>query len=188
MASVAGHPAYRQMTVDEFLALDIEGRAELEDGVLYMMSGGSFRHAAIAANIIASFRVSLRGSGCRPMTSDFAVRTGPATVRMPDVSVYCGLPTTPEQQTAQLLGDPALVVEVLSPSTSRQDQKVKLDEYRALEGTDVILFVDPDVERVRIVERTGPEAWTDRWLSKGEDVVLTKLGITLPHAEIFAED
>ena len=55
------NPAYRQMMVEEFLELSIEGRAELEDRIIYIMGGGSPLHAAVIANIVAALRVKLRG-------------------------------------------------------------------------------------------------------------------------------
>lgn len=176
------------MTVEEFLALALEGRAELEDGVLYMMSGGTAAHSAIAANIIAALRPKLRGTGCRPMTSDFAVKTGANTVRMPDVSVYCGMPLAPERDRDQLLGDPKVVFEILSPSTRSLDLRRKLDEYRALDGIDAIVFIDPETERARLVERTAREAWADAWLEPGATVAISSLGVTLTADEIFARD
>lgn len=188
MASVVHNPAYRQMSVEEFLELEIEGRAELEDGVLYMMAGGSLDHAAVSGNILIALGNKLRGSGCRPFGPDFAVRTGPSTVRLPDASVYCGFTGTPEERRAKLFGDPRLVVEVLSPSTRRLDEGAKLVEYRALAGLDAVLLVDPEIERVRLVERTAPESWTDRWLPSGAEIPLEALDISLTAVEIFARE
>lgn len=182
------NPAFRQMTVEEFLELPIEGRAELEDGVLYMMGGGSPLHAAITANIIVVLGTKLRGSGCRPMSPDMVVRTGPASLRMPDASVYCRSDWGDLDSATRLLGDPKAVFEVLSPSTSKYDQEVKLHEYRGLAGLEAVVLVDPDGERVRLVERTGPEAWSDRWLDRGADVPLAALGISLSHADVFARN
>jgi len=86
------------------------------------------------------------------------------------------------------LGDPKVVVEVLSQSTSKYDQDVKLNEYRGLAGLDAVVMVDPDAKRVRLVERTGQEAWSVRWLECGAEVPLPSLGISLSHTEIFVLD
>ncbi len=68
--------------------MEFGGRnVELDDGVVFMMSGGGPRHAAIAANLIIAFGTRLHGSGCRPYGSDMAVRTGPQLIRFPDVSI-----------------------------------------------------------------------------------------------------
>lgn len=186
VTSLAQNPAYRQMTVEEFLELEIEGRAELEDGVLYMMAGGSLRHAEISANILIALGAKLRGSGCRPFGPDLAVRTGPTSLRLPDVSVYCDLPSDTEARRSKLVGDPRVVVEVLSPSTRKLDLEIKANEYRALPGVDAILFVDPETRRVRLLKRTGPEAWADAWLAEGCAVPLRTLEISLSSDEIFA--
>lgn len=182
------NPAYRQMSVEEFLELEIEGRAELIEGTMYMMAGGSLDHAATSRNILVVLASKLRGSACQPFGPDFGVRTSPATVRLPDASVYCGLSMDKEQRRAKLAGDPKLVVEVFSPSTRREDERVKLPEYQALAGVDLILLVDPEAERVRLVERKGPESWSDDWLGKGAEVPLGALGISLTADEIFAPD
>ncbi len=188
MASVANKPEYRRMTVKEFLDLEIEGRAELEDGVFYMMSGGTAGHAAIIANITAALHVKLQGSGFRPMSSDMALRTGEETVRMPDVSVYCGMPLSKEQEQAKLLGDPKVVIEVLSPSTRDLDLRTKAIEYSALPGVDAAVFVDPETKRVRLLQRQGTESWSDDWLESGHDVRLVGIGVTLTSEDIFSLD
>lgn len=189
VAQVALDPAYRRVSVEEFLAMDFGGaKAELEDGLIYMMSGGSESHARIAANLIMAVGRRLRGKGCRPYGSDLAARTAERSVRFPDVSIYCNNPAAAENATKQLLGDPHAVFEVLSPSTSRHDQKTKLHEYRELSGIREIVFIDPDAERVRLVRRTGETGWADDWLQPGEDLHLPSLDLTIPHAEIFARD
>ena len=189
MATLALDPAYRRVSVREFLDMDFgAARAELEDGVIYMMAGGTEQHARIAGNIFAFLFVALRGSGCRPYGSDFAVRTAEFTVRLPDVSVYCDNPSAPENAHRKLLGDPRVVFEVLSPSTSAKDQKVKLEEYRALDGTRDVVLIDPDQQRIRRVYRTSDGIWHDGWLASGEDLHLPALDLAIPHAEIFARD
>ena len=189
MATLALDPAYRRVTVREFLDMDFGGaRAELEDGVIYMMTGGTEQHARIAGNIFAFLFGRLRGSGCRPYNSDLSLQTADFTARLPDVSIYCGNPSAPENAKKRLLGDPQVVFEVLSPSTFAKDQKVKLEEYKALPGTREVILVDPDGELVRRVHRTDDGVWHDGWLAAGADLHLPSLNLTIPHAEIFARD
>lgn len=179
------NPAYRQITVEEFLELPFEGRAELDDGVLHMMAGGSNDHATLTGNIFSALRERLRGSGCRVFGPDFAVRTSPATVRLPDSSIYCRLQDRAEARRAKLLGDPKLVVEVLSLSTRRLDETVKLQEYRAR-------CRNPS-GRSRV--RASPVGRTDRAGGLVRQMAGARRGraipgfpFGLPHAEIFARD
>ena len=185
MAMSVLNPAYRPVTVREFLALELnEAKAELVDGMILMMAGGSARHAAIAANLTIALGNRLRGTGCRPYGSDLAVRTGEASIRFPDVSVYCRDDFAGEPEFGKLIGIPRAVFEVLSPSTASNDQITKLAEYRALPGLRVVVFIDPATERVRIVECGGVERDPD-WLPPGSDLDLPMLGISLLHTEIF---
>jgi Uma2 family endonuclease len=189
MASLAFDPAYRRATVREFLAMDLgDAKAELVDGMIFMMAGGSPRHAAIAANLIAALLPRLRGSGCRPYGSDLAVQTGKASIRFPDVSVYCRDPAVLHDPDTKLLGDPRVIFEVLSPSTASNDQITKLAEYRELAGVAEIVFVDPQNDRLRIVRRDTPDNRESGWLPVGSDLTLTSLDITVPHTEIFTDD
>ena len=184
MATSASNPAYRLASVREFLAMDLgEAKAELVDGMIQMMAGGSPRHAAIAMNLGIALGNRLRGTGCRPYGSDLAVRTGEASIRFPDVSVYCRDDLTEDTGDAKLLGIPRVVFEVLSPSTASNDQITKLAEYRRLPGLTAVVFVDPETERVRVVD---PDAERDSaWLPAGSDLHLPMLDISLPHSEIF---
>jgi Uma2 family endonuclease len=189
MATLALDPAYRRVTVREFLDMNFGGaRAELEDGIIYMMAGGTEQHARIAGNVFAYLLAKLRGSGCRPYNSDLALQTAEFTARLPDVSIYCGNPSSPDNAKKKLLGDPQVVFEVLSPSTLVKDQKVKLEEYKALAGTREVILIDPDGERIRRVHRTSDGVWHDGWLAPGTDLHLPSLDLTIPHSEIFARD
>ena len=58
MATNFNDPAYRKVEVHEFLAMDLgDAKAELVDGTILMMAGGSPKHAAVAANIINCTRI-----------------------------------------------------------------------------------------------------------------------------------
>lgn len=189
MASIALDPAYRRVSVEEFLAMDFGGaKAELDEGIIFMMAGGSEEHSRIAANIIATLLPKLRGSGCRPYGSDLATRTGESTIRFPDISVHCNDPAAPGNARKKLLGDPVAVFEVLSPSTAGHDQRVKMEEYRGLAGLRDVVLVDPSSERMRHMRRNDAGDWVDGWLESGVDLTLTALGATLTAAEIFARD
>ncbi len=169
--------------------MDFRGaKAELDNGLIYMMAGGTAIHAMVCGNIYVALRTRLRGTGCRPYGPDLLVKTGADTARLPDVSVYCGSPADPANDLKQLLGDPVMVIEVLSPSTASHDQVVKLREYTAMAGMRDILFVDPNMQRIRHVRRVGTSDWADDWLPAEADVVLASLGITLPHEEVFSRD
>lgn len=178
----------RLLTAEEFLAIEwgsSDIKAELDNGVIRMMAGGSELHARVSGNIQFALRLRLQGSKCRSYNSDFAVRTHGGSIRYPDASVFCRQDFT-EVLDAQAFDDPVVIVEVLSPSTQRRDRGVKLDEYRALSSVQSIVLVDPRRERLRILQRIAKAGWSDSDHEEPVDLDLPSLGITIPHGEIFA--
>jgi len=188
MASLLALQEPRLLTAEEFLEIDFgpDLKAELEDGVIRMMTGGTRRHNRIQVNLIAALRPRLRGSGCRPNGTDTAVRTHGMSVRYPDVSVTCGQTVADDER--DVAYDPRLIVEILSPSTQRSDRTTKLNEYKALASVDTIVLVDPTAERLHVFQRTGPHGWAETDHPDPVDLHLPALGLTVPHDEIFARD
>lgn len=185
--SLADDPAYGKVDIDAFLDMDFGGRkAELDDGVIFMMAGGSMEHAGVASNIIMALGPRLRGTGCRTFGSDLAVQTGPRSIRYPDVSIFCR-PYADDGERNKLVGEPRAVFEVLSPSTVRLDERTKLPEYAGLAGVEDIVLVDPETRRVRHVRRTGPQGWDDQWIDAGA-IHLASVGLDLTLDDIFADD
>ena len=107
--------APRRLTIDEFFAWQEKqpARYELVDGFPpRMMAGAKNVHDDIVVNVLAELRNQLRGSRCRPFTSDGSVETKPGQIRRPDIGVDCGR-RDPNAMKADL---PRVVVEVLSPT------------------------------------------------------------------------
>jgi Uma2 family endonuclease len=181
----------RLLTADEFLRIDFgpDLKAELDNGVIRMMAGGTRRHNRVQTNLIIALGNALRGSGCRPNGSDLGVRTHDGSVRYPDISISCG-PERPEDDRDRALADPRVLIEVLSPSTEASDRSAKLPEYKALPSVELIALVDPESERLHLFQRTNrrPESWSEVIHVEPADLELPMLGITIPHGEIFARD
>ena len=190
MCSMRHDAIYQPITVEQFLEIDFgtDRKFELIDGTIRMMTGGTPAHSRVASNILAYLHARLRGSGCRAYNSDMGVRIRDDELRYPDVSVYCGDPASREREMQRAFDDPVVIVEVLSPSTSRIDENDKLASYRTLPSVDTIVFVDPERELSRVVQRLGPTSWRDDLFAQPHDVVLPSLDVTLPHDEIFARD
>ena len=183
---MATQPTYPLLTADEFLEIDFgERKAELDNGVIHMMAGGTARHARVQFNILLALGEKLRGTGCTPYNSDMATRTHDLSIRYPDVTVFCGH-DGPEDDERKAFEDPRVLFEVLSGGTSRTDLRIKLPEYKLLPSVDTIVFVDIATERLRVVQRTGPNGWSEAAHDMPADVALPSLGVTLTHTEIFA--
>lgn len=176
------------ITAAEFLAMDFgDHKAELDNGVIRMMAGGTARHARVQQNILVALAQKLRGTGSAPYGSDMATQTNERAIRYPDVTVFCGR-SGPENDAIKAFDDPKVIVEILSAGTARTDLRIKLPEYKALSSVDAVVFVDIESERVRVVWRTGPDDWAEHGSSEPDNLDLPSLGITLAHSEIFARD
>lgn len=183
-------PKFQPITVEQFLDIDFgsDRKFELVDGVIRMMTGGSPAHARVSTNILTFLQVRLRGTGCRAYNSDMGVRVSDIDARYPDISIFCGEPASIERERLRIYSDPVAVIEVLSPSTTKEDLGSKLDEYRQIASVDTIAFIDPDKELTRVVQRLGPTASRDDLFAQPHDLELPSLAVTIPHTEIFARD
>ncbi len=184
---MATDPHYRLLTAEEFLRIDFgsDMKAELDNGVIRMMAGGTRMHARVQVNLAVAVRNGLRGSGCTPYGSDMAVRTHDRSVRYPDLTIDCGAPG--DQPDDLTLSDPRAIIEILSPSTRKSDLTVKKDEYRAIDSVDTIAFIDVDAEALSVHQRIEG-GWIETLFSTSLDLAIPSLGLTIPRAEIFAAD
>ena len=151
-----------------------------------MMTGGNYAHARVLGNLLAWLKTGLRGSGCRPLGPDMAVRTGERSVRYPDLVVDCAQ-SPPDDKSRELL-HPRVIIEVLSPGTRDDDETVKLDEYRGLVSVDTIVLIDPIPEIIQVLQRRDDRRWPDVLRVEPGDLPLPSLRLTVPRAEIFARD
>ena len=183
---MATQPEYPLLTADDFLEIEFgERKAELDNGVIRMVAGGTARHARVQGNILRALGNRLEGSGCTPYNSDMAARTHDLSIRYPDVTVYCGRDGEVDDE-LKAFDDPRVVFEVLSAGTARTDLRIKMPEYKALPSIDAIVFVDIASERLHVFRRTGPGSWDEHDHADPVDLSLPSLDMVIPHAEIFA--
>ncbi len=180
--------AQTKMTVDEFFEWQArqDKTYELVDGVPVLtvkaMTGATDQHDRITVNTIAALHNRLRGKPCRPKTADTPVRTFRGT-RRPDVSVECGKP----DRRAMAADDPRLVIEILSPSTTRYDRFQKLTEYQQHASIKVILMVDTGLPRVIVWRRQG-SVWNSAEVEGLDGVIdLPEIDANLPLAELYLD-
>jgi Uma2 family endonuclease len=179
--------AIRKMSLEEFDAWQPHQnvRCELVDGLIFAMTGATFAHDIIVGNLLVALTNQLRakGSQCRAFTADIGCVTGPATLRRPDVSVYC----PPFETRATRSSEPSLVAEVLSPSTARVDQLAKMLECRTLPALRTILLLAPDQVDIGAWQREPDGTW--RYIHTLDDLSATiefpEFGLALAVSEIY---
>jgi Uma2 family endonuclease len=161
-------------TYQQYLTLLEASDFKLEfcDGVIYAMAGGTPTHAALGAAATALLRGALRGR-CTVFSSDLKVRIEASDLStFPDGSVVCG-PQAASPLDAQAITNPALLVEVTSPSTEDYDRGDKLSHYKQLPSLRAVLYVSHRLRSVTMVHLTSA-GWAEREFRSGERVVLSE--------------
>jgi Uma2 family endonuclease len=137
----------------------VEHRNEYNDGEIVAMSGVSRRHSLITGRLFVSLAGHLRGRGCEVHAGEMKVKADEGRRYMyPDLAVVCGRPAF-EGKREDVLTNPVLVVEVLSPSTERNDRGWKMAAYQRLPSLREIVLLAQD-EPAAEVSRRGPDG---RW-------------------------
>lgn len=185
---MSSHPRTALLSPEEYL--EAERRAETKHeywgGEIIAFAGASERHNLIVANLIGSLVPQLRGSRCRAYPSDLRVRTRPDHFLYPDVTVVCGDSRLADDKRDVLL-NPALVVEVLSPSTEAHDRTAKLDQYRKVPTLQDYLLVAQQARRVQRYARREGEFWLfSETTEPGAVLQLDSIGCTLSLDDVYA--
>lgn len=177
-----------RISEDEYLAIDraAEFRSEFLDGEMIAMSGGSIRHAQLQANLLGELFAAIRGSDCRMYTSDFRVRVSKTRMyAYPDASVVCGKPVLADERQDILL-NPAVIFEILSPSTEKYDRGVKFQNYRTIDSLMDYILVAQDAVRVEHYTRGDDNTWTLRdHQTLEEELKIVSIGVSLPLSRIY---
>lgn len=160
-----------------------EGRYELAEGRVLMMTGGSRAHGQITANLFRALDARLDPDRWM-ILSDFGIDLGPKTVRYPDIVVDSAT-DAPRDLAATA---PVLIAEVLSPSTERFDLGDKAAEYLQLRSLAAYLVFAQDERKAWVWVRAPEDFSPGPQVVTAQDAVIriAALGIDLPLADIYA--
>ena len=161
------------LTEDEYLKFEESSaiKHEYVDGRIYAMSGASRRHSRIQGNIFAALHRLLDGGPCRPYMENMKVKISAANCYYyPDVMVVCQGLDDLEQQYED---SPALIIEVLSRSTSAVDRREKFNNYTRLVSLQEYLLVHQQRRKVELFRRNHDDDW-DEYVFHATDTVVFK--------------
>jgi Uma2 family endonuclease len=151
----------RFYTLDEYFALERTGDARYEywHGDIVCMSGGSQQHVRISGNVYFTLRQQLTAGHCEAFIGDLAIKTPHLPpYRYPDVSVACGKAEFEKIEGIDVLTNPVLIVEVLSPATEGHDRHDKRITYQSLSSLMEYLLIAQDAPHLTHFIRQG-DAW-----------------------------
>lgn len=181
-------------TFADLLSWDEKERIEIIDGEAFMMATPSRIHQAISMELSRQLANFLEGKQCRVYPAPFGVRLfeqdkdSPEdvdTLVEPDISVVCDRSKLDKYGCK---GAPDLIIEILSPSTQRHDQLVKLNLYQRA-GVKEYWIADPENKTVRVMLLTSDGIFQIHEVYQREDVAKVNVldGCFLELGRVFSE-
>jgi Uma2 family endonuclease len=150
-----------RMTPEQYLEFEREAEFHHEyyHGIVYAMSGGSNNHAILIAHLAASLVAALRKKPCSVTVSDMRLRVTPdGLYTYPDVMVHCGEHQYVDSR-KDILVNPTVVIEVLSPSTEAYDRGFKFHQYKLVESLQEYALVSQSEPRIEVFRKQSQGAW-----------------------------
>lgn len=151
-------------TLEEYFEIERESEEKYEywDGNVWSMAGASPEHERIVSNSIFHLRTILERS-CSVFGSNLKVKVPVYNpYRYPDLSVYCGEGIYETMGKMEVLTNPQMLIEVLSPSTEAFDRGDKFTYYKSIESfTEYILIATNRPHVTQFIKRNELE-WIQR--------------------------
>ncbi len=137
----------------DYLTWDENERWELLDGVPYMQAAPSRIHQEILVEILNQIANYLKGKPCKVYPAPFCVRldvekndNDVKNVVEPDITIVCDNSKLDDRGCK---GSPDMIVEILSPSTGKNDRLIKFNKYEKA-GVKIYWVVEPDQKLVSV--------------------------------------
>ncbi|MEK7830566.1 MAG: Uma2 family endonuclease [Acidobacteriota bacterium] len=177
----------KHWTVEEYLAYEMTNpvRHEYVDGQLFAMAGESKNHNRLASNVLSRLIFDLAGSKCEAFFENVKVKVSPTRYYYPDVVISCSEPE--EDEDAYVIENAVLIVEVLSPSTQRNDRVEKMNAYQKLVGLREYVIISQESVRLEIYRHEqADEVWQCEVFEDLEsEVTFQSVGLSLKLADIY---
>lgn len=187
MVAVA-HPPRRRYTPQEYLELEraAEFKSEYLGGYIYAMAGGSPEHNTVLSNTHIEVGSQLKSTGCRTYVTEQKICIPSEELyTYPDVSIVCGEPLFHEEH-RDVLTNPKVIIEVLSPSTEDYDRGRKFTRYQEIASLTDYILISQDRPRIDHCERKGEGQWLiSTYIGLDTEVHIESIGCVLRMREIY---
>lgn len=174
-------------SVEQYLAYERESdiRHEFVGGDVMAMAGASERHNQITSALNFLLYGQLLDRNCSVFQSDMRVKADELVYYYPDVVATCG-DTKYLDDRHDILLNPTVVIEVLSPSTEDYDRGRKFANYRKISSLrDYILVAQHEIKVEHHTLKTG-EGWLLKDFTQADDIIeLPSIDCTLALSDIY---
>ncbi len=163
-------------TISEIHYLEQEAQEatkhEYHNGEILSMAGATEEHNLIVSNIVGELYICLKGKKCKIYPSDLLLKLEQCKKYVyPDVMVVCEEAQIERKtaQSADVLLNPSIVIEVLSKSTAFYDKAEKKRCYQMLPSLEQYVMIDSQKIEVISYRRTPENDWILEILNKLSD-------------------
>jgi len=185
-----GSFAEKKYTLEEYFELEhnSEEKWEYWDGHVWNMSGASLLHEDIVSNLLHSLRRRLP-RGCRVSGSNVRVDVPDyPPYRYPDLTVVCGKRESRLVNGLEILMNPQMVVEVLSPSAEAFDRGAKFSYYKSIPSLTDYLLISAAEPYVTYFRKHSADEWVQTEAKgMGASIVLPTFDIELVLSEVYVD-
>ncbi len=180
----------QKYTLEEYFEIErnSEEKFEFWDGNVWSMAGASPEHERIVSNAIFHLRTIL-GRNCSVFGSNLKVKVPVySPYRYPDLSVYCGQGIYEKQGNMDVLTNPQMLIEVLSPSTEAFDRGDKFTYYKSIESFTEYLLISTNRAHVTQFVKQNENEWIQRESAGLEDKIFSPMfNVEILLSEIYLD-
>ncbi|TKK68040.1 Uma2 family endonuclease [Ilyomonas limi] len=176
------------ITEEEYLAMEEKSLEKhgYYQGEIFLMSGTKVPHNTISINLIRDVATHLKGKSCKPFHSGQRVyieKNGLFTY--PDIFIVCGKTETRKNDDWNIL-NPAVIIEMLSPSTKNYDRGDKFKLYRDLPTLKEYLLVDSESISVEAFFINKNNRWELKEYKNATDVLrIETIQLSIPLTDVY---
>lgn len=162
-------------------------RYEFYDGELFEVEGASVEHNRIVAHTFGEVYAHLKGKSCEVFASQLKVESKlNDSVVYPDITIVCnGIELSPESK--DIVTNPTVIIEVVSPSTGDYDHGEKFFMYRALPSLKEYILISSVKMLIEKFTKQNTRRWTMDDYRNSEDILtIDSIGLQLSLSEIYS--
>ncbi len=178
---MASNPVSK-LTEEQYLAIEraADFRSEFLNGEMFAMAGGTQQHNRLQGNLYSELHTLLRGTPCEVFSSDQRMKVSSSGFyTYPDIAVVCG-PRDPANDYKDVIVNPIVLCEVLSPSTESYDRGLKFQQYRTIGSLKDYILVDQNKIRIEQFTRQEGTLWNFRdHQQPDEELRIESIGVSI---------
>jgi Uma2 family endonuclease len=166
-------------TIPELSYLEQESTApiksEYHNGEILNMAGASEAHNLLVTNVLGELYACLKVKNCKLYPSDMLLKLEQCKKYVyPDVMLVCESAEIERksENSAEVVLNPTIVIEVLSPSTASYDKTEKKRCYQMLDSLRQYVMIDSTQTEVISYKRTPEGDWLLEILQNRSEAIL----------------